>query len=212
MSYLSFQKTMLTGLLVHHVIVFWLCGGALDEVSASTHGGGSGGRGGGGEWVVDQATHLDSDAWPGRDWTQVTETKENRKATSWSPLGLLSSPEVFENEDESPTSGSQENGKSVTKPKKITEPDKPNSVNKLTKGHVTIPGRMRNPLGSKIGGKMSTTSLKDKLGPGMGGSAIRGFDDSKQQKFATEPAPQTAVVGTIVVLPCRCIRIIASEL
>ena len=42
------------------------------------------------------------------------------------------------------------------------------------------------------------------VGPGMGGSAIHEpLGSVVVQKFATEPGPQTAVVGSTAVLPCR---------
>ncbi|XP_047736504.1 irregular chiasm C-roughest protein [Hyalella azteca] len=45
-----------------------------------------------------------------------------------------------------------------------------------------------------------------RLGPGMGGSAVETLDSSGLQRFATEPAPQTAVLGSTVVLPCRVVN------
>ena len=58
-------------------------------------------------------------------------------------------------------------------------------------------------LGSR--GRPITVSvgMNDILGPGMGGSAVESYEASRLQRFATEPAPQTAVRGSIVVLPCR---------
>lgn len=42
------------------------------------------------------------------------------------------------------------------------------------------------------------------VGPGMGGSALQMMGEKEQaQRFATQPTPQTAVVGSTVVLPCR---------
>ncbi|MPC78087.1 hypothetical protein E2C01_072562 [Portunus trituberculatus] len=42
------------------------------------------------------------------------------------------------------------------------------------------------------------------VGPGMGGSAIQimGGEPERAQRFATQPTPQTAVIGSTVVLPC----------
>lgn len=44
-----------------------------------------------------------------------------------------------------------------------------------------------------------------RVGPGMGGSAIQimGGETERAQRFATQPTPQTAVIGSTVVLPCR---------
>ncbi|XP_063886685.1 irregular chiasm C-roughest protein-like isoform X1 [Scylla paramamosain] len=46
------------------------------------------------------------------------------------------------------------------------------------------------------------------VGPGMGGSAIQimGGEPERAQRFATQPTPQTAVIGSTVVLPCRVIN------
>lgn len=46
------------------------------------------------------------------------------------------------------------------------------------------------------------------VGPGMGGSAIQimGGETERAQRFATQPTPQTAVIGSTVVLPCRVIN------
>ncbi|CAL4078468.1 unnamed protein product, partial [Meganyctiphanes norvegica] len=44
------------------------------------------------------------------------------------------------------------------------------------------------------------------VGEGMGGSVSRPVHDSMAQRFATEPAPQTAVEGSTAVLPCRVIN------
>ncbi|KAF2367109.1 Immunoglobulin-like domain [Trinorchestia longiramus] len=56
----------------------------------------------------------------------------------------------------------------------------------------------------KRGAVYSSVVVHDsRLGPGMGGSAVESFDSSGLQRFATEPAPQTAVLGSTVVLPCR---------
>ncbi|XP_042221651.1 uncharacterized protein LOC121866121, partial [Homarus americanus] len=44
------------------------------------------------------------------------------------------------------------------------------------------------------------------LGPGMGGSAIQIHGREGAQHFATQPTPQTAVVGSTAVLPCRVIN------
>ncbi|KAG0716184.1 Irregular chiasm C-roughest protein [Chionoecetes opilio] len=41
-----------------------------------------------------------------------------------------------------------------------------------------------------------------KLGPGMGGSAVETYESEGVQFFATQPTPQTAVVGSTAVLPC----------
>ncbi|XP_063868971.1 irregular chiasm C-roughest protein-like [Scylla paramamosain] len=45
-----------------------------------------------------------------------------------------------------------------------------------------------------------------KLGPGMGGSAVETLETEGAQYFATQPTPQTAVVGSTAVLPCRVIN------
>lgn len=42
-----------------------------------------------------------------------------------------------------------------------------------------------------------------KVGPGMGGSAVEMMGLEGVQRFATQPTPQTAVVGSTAVLPCR---------
>lgn len=42
-----------------------------------------------------------------------------------------------------------------------------------------------------------------KVGPGMGGSAVQAVGQGDAQYFATQPTPQTAVVGSTAVLPCR---------
>lgn len=42
-----------------------------------------------------------------------------------------------------------------------------------------------------------------KVGPGMGGSAVQPVGRGDAQYFATQPTPQTAVVGSTAVLPCR---------
>ncbi|XP_071548361.1 irregular chiasm C-roughest protein-like isoform X2 [Panulirus ornatus] len=44
------------------------------------------------------------------------------------------------------------------------------------------------------------------VGPGMGGSAVQLMGLEGAQHFATQPTPQTAVVGSTVVLPCRVIN------
>ncbi|XP_071544918.1 irregular chiasm C-roughest protein-like isoform X2 [Panulirus ornatus] len=44
------------------------------------------------------------------------------------------------------------------------------------------------------------------LGPGMGGSAVQTLGREGAQYFATQPTPQTAVVGSTAVLPCRVIN------
>ncbi|XP_069950739.1 irregular chiasm C-roughest protein-like [Cherax quadricarinatus] len=44
------------------------------------------------------------------------------------------------------------------------------------------------------------------LGPGMGGSAVQTLGKEGVQHFATQPTPQTAVVGSTAVLPCRVIN------
>ena len=43
-----------------------------------------------------------------------------------------------------------------------------------------------------------------RVGPGMGGSALQMMGETERaQRFATQPTPQTAVIGSTVVLPCR---------
>ncbi|XP_068224327.1 irregular chiasm C-roughest protein-like, partial [Palaemon carinicauda] len=44
------------------------------------------------------------------------------------------------------------------------------------------------------------------VGPGMGGSVVELTGIEGGQVFATQPTPQTAVVGSTVVLPCRVIN------
>ena len=48
-----------------------------------------------------------------------------------------------------------------------------------------------------LGGELKGPEL------GMGGSAVQPHNPTIGQQFATQPAPQTAVVGSTAVLPCR---------
>ncbi|XP_053635845.2 irregular chiasm C-roughest protein isoform X1 [Cherax quadricarinatus] len=50
------------------------------------------------------------------------------------------------------------------------------------------------------------TKKEVQLGPGMGGSAVQTLGREGAQHFATQPTPQTAVVGSTAVLPCRVIN------
>ncbi|XP_069183795.1 irregular chiasm C-roughest protein isoform X3 [Procambarus clarkii] len=58
------------------------------------------------------------------------------------------------------------------------------------------------------GGATATGTAKKevRLGPGMGGSAVQSLGREGVQHFATQPTPQTAVVGSTAVLPCRVIN------
>ncbi|XP_069957739.1 irregular chiasm C-roughest protein-like isoform X3 [Cherax quadricarinatus] len=47
---------------------------------------------------------------------------------------------------------------------------------------------------------------EERVGPGMGGSAVQLLGLEGSQHFATQPTPQTAVVGSTVVFPCRVIN------
>ncbi|XP_069185991.1 irregular chiasm C-roughest protein isoform X2 [Procambarus clarkii] len=47
---------------------------------------------------------------------------------------------------------------------------------------------------------------EERVGPGMGGSAVQLLGLEGAQHFATQPTPQTAVVGSTVVFPCRVIN------
>lgn len=49
----------------------------------------------------------------------------------------------------------------------------------------------------------SVAVLAVHVGPGMGGSAVQLIGVEGAQHFATQPTPQTAVVGSTAVLPCR---------
>lgn len=58
--------------------------------------------------------------------------------------------------------------------------------------------------GPTAGSGGATMIQKDpRLGPGMGGSAVQLMGYEGAQYFATQPTPQTAVVGSTAVLPCR---------
>ncbi|XP_050735726.1 irregular chiasm C-roughest protein-like isoform X2 [Eriocheir sinensis] len=62
-------------------------------------------------------------------------------------------------------------------------------------------------IGSPAVGQGPARQGKDlKLGPGMGGSAVETIETEGAQYFATQPTPQTAVVGSTAVLPCRVIN------
>ena len=75
-----------------------------------------------------------------------------------------------------------------------------NSHSKTDMKRVKTDMNSRSKTDMNLAGRVNFNSL----GTGMGGSAVKGISDSvKSQKFATEPAPQTAVVESIVVLPCR---------
>ena len=51
--------------------------------------------------------------------------------------------------------------------------------------------------------RLITSPIPGTPGPGMGGSAVSdGAYSVSTQKFATQPAAQTAVIGTVAVLPC----------
>ena len=56
-------------------------------------------------------------------------------------------------------------------------------------------------LGPGLARRSKRPPVQDK--EGMGGSALNPSTNSNYQKFATQPAPQTAVIGSTVVLPCR---------
>lgn len=154
-------------------------------------------------WVT--AAHdppLKADAWTAKDWTQVLEQKDalqdTRATKKWSKLGRLSSPEVFGNEEEPP--------QAVDNINRGREKKGGSEVNQIPIGMKVLPGKDKNILIGMDSREASLAKAKegDVLGPGMGGSAIQGrIADNRVQKFATEPAPQTAVVGSIVVLPCR---------
>ncbi|XP_047477071.1 irregular chiasm C-roughest protein-like isoform X1 [Penaeus chinensis] len=61
--------------------------------------------------------------------------------------------------------------------------------------------------GPTVGSGGATMIQKDpRLGPGMGGSAVQLMGYEGAQYFATQPTPQTAVVGSTAVLPCRVIN------
>lgn len=158
-------------------------------------------------WVTDvQESRLKPDAWAGKDWTQVVEQKgtlkDTRATKKWSKLGRLSSPEVFGNEEEPP--------QPVDNINRGREKKGGSEVNQIPIGMKALPGKDKNILMGMDSREatLTTDDGKDVLGPGMGGSAVQGIADNRAQKFATEPAPQTAVVGSIVVLPCRSVYII----
>lgn len=152
---------------------------------------------------------------------QVLELKDNRPVTSWSPLGRLSSPEDFDVDVQLPSSSNKKNKKEKQNILKnfIDGKDKKKGNNKYFGGggssdpskilKNTSSATARAKLGSNVASGRgfeitATTAALDVLGPGMGGSAVLGVADTiSMQKFATQPAPQTAVVGSIVVLPCR---------
>ncbi|XP_042217929.1 irregular chiasm C-roughest protein-like [Homarus americanus] len=52
----------------------------------------------------------------------------------------------------------------------------------------------------------SVVVIHERVGPGMGGSAVQLLGLENGQHFATQPTPQTAVVGSTAVLPCRVIN------
>ncbi|KAL7634208.1 UNVERIFIED_CONTAM: hypothetical protein RMT77_015537 [Armadillidium vulgare] len=61
---------------------------------------------------------------------------------------------------------------------------------------------------NRISSSLSLRSLERSLEDsetlaGMGGSAVQSLAESGGQRFATQPAPQTAVIGSTAVLPCR---------
>ncbi|XP_047738129.1 irregular chiasm C-roughest protein [Hyalella azteca] len=152
-------------------------------------------------WVADQETQLGSDSWPGKGWTQVVELQDTRHAKKWNKLGKLSSPEVFGNEEESPSNGDKVN--------RVKDKAGGSDVNQISKGTKALPEKDKDIATGgidRVENTLTTVAVKDILGPGMGGSAVQGIADNRVQKFATEPAPQTAVVGSIVVLPCRVVN------
>ncbi|XP_064091683.1 irregular chiasm C-roughest protein-like isoform X1 [Macrobrachium nipponense] len=60
--------------------------------------------------------------------------------------------------------------------------------------------------GPRFGGPEELDIQEEYVGPGMGGSVVELTDIEGGQVFATQPTPQTAVVGSTVVLPCRVIN------
>lgn len=73
-------------------------------------------------------------------------------------------------------------------------------------GHEMEPGGGGGPV---LASPLSMRSLERALEEsgsilaGMGGSALQSVGSSGGQRFATQPAPQTAVIGSTAVLPCR---------
>ena len=51
--------------------------------------------------------------------------------------------------------------------------------------------------------KLSNLLSRGAMGPGMGGSAVQLLGVEGSQRFATQPTSQTAVLGSVAVLPCR---------
>lgn len=169
---------------------------------------------------------------------KVLELKDHRPVTSWSPLGRLSSPEEFGTDEEAASL----NNNSIVRNKDIDfnrkEDIKKGKIVNNNLNAITSPGSggKKKALGLSSGELDSeaepqtslssagdphspqfvttaTTAAMDALGPGMGGSAVQGIEDIvAMQKFATEPAPQTAVVGSIVVLPCRSVNMSLFEI
>ncbi|XP_076069314.1 irregular chiasm C-roughest protein-like isoform X2 [Oratosquilla oratoria] len=56
------------------------------------------------------------------------------------------------------------------------------------------------------GGRLPPLPQQEVAVEGMGGSAVRTMGRKGPQRFATQPAPQIAVVGSTAVLPCRVIN------
>ncbi|KAF2366929.1 hypothetical protein FHG87_002321, partial [Trinorchestia longiramus] len=82
-------------------------------------------------WVADQDTSLNSDPWSGKGWTQVVELQDTQRTKKWSKLGRLSSPEVFGNEEESPSTGD--------KISRVREKKGGSDVNQISKGIKALP-------------------------------------------------------------------------
>nr|XP_053627931.1 irregular chiasm C-roughest protein-like [Cherax quadricarinatus] len=73
--------------------------------------------------------------------------------------------------------------------------------------HVSVSAMWEAGITQQVGSTATPVSTKEvPLGPGMGGSAVQTLGREGAQHFATQPTPQTAVVGSTAVLPCRVIN------
>ena len=147
------------------------------------------------DWVVDSPTQLDSLAWPGRSWTKDNSEDSSQEHSAWDTRNAL----PFSQRSKSKGKVLRYNSSSIVSA--IVKKRKSGTVIfKSPKDNERISGRS---IVKNRNGSLKLPLLPNQLGSGMGGSVVDSIEVSENQKFATEPAPQTAVNGSTVVLPCR---------
>ena len=139
-------------------------------------------------WTIDSETYLDSRSWPGSSWLSAGRYDRTVAAVRIAPYHTLGNTTQKTHEREERVSERRRRSKGSPTSTRYGR------LNTNFISNQIIITREPSLVGSVI---------NDNHGRGMGGSVAESSQASGIQRFATEPAPQTAVLGTSVVLPCR---------